>query len=98
MRNKLRIVMMVVLMIGCFKTKGKERVGIIKKGPNEEKLYRGVLNKNIEELREAINEGAEIDIIRDDNFTPLLRACNDNSIEIVKKLLDKKAYVFFVSF
>ena len=40
-----------------------ERVVIIKKGPKEEKLYRGVKNKNIGEIREAIKEGAKIDVI-----------------------------------
>jgi len=60
------------------------------KSPNDN-LYTAVMNKNINAVTNALNDGADIDVCYSDGMTPLMIAICQRSKDIAMLLIEKGA-------
>jgi ankyrin repeat protein len=53
-------------------------------------IFDAIKNNNLEQLKKAIDDGADINVARDGGATPLYFAAGNGHLEVVKHLLEKE--------
>ena len=62
-------------------------------GNSNDSLFWGIEDGNIQSVKKAIKDGANIEMANSDNYTPLMYSCLESNKDITKLLLDYGAKV-----